>query len=45
MLKKHLYEAPDAELLVIDYEENLLASEFKPGQLEEGNSDWWDDED
>ena len=44
MLKKHLYEAPDAELLEMTIEENLLASEFKPGQLDEGSSDWWDDD-
>ena len=44
MLKKQLYEAPDAELLVVKFEENLLASPFKVNQLQEGNTSWWDDE-
>ena len=45
-MKKSFYETPEAELLLVKFEENLLASEFKPTQLQEGNTSWWaDDED
>ena len=44
MRKNQFYEAPDAELLVVRFEESLLASEFKVNQLQEGNSSWWADD-
>lgn len=45
MNKKQYFEAPQAELIVVRIEENMMASEFEVKQLEEGNSSWWDDED
>lgn len=45
MNKKLMYSAPEAELLVVRFEENMMASEFEVKQLEEGNSSWWVDED
>jgi len=46
MIKKSFYEAPEAELLLVKFEESFLASEFKVNQLQEGNTSWWaDDED
>ena len=44
MNKKLQYSAPEAELLVVRFEGNLMASEFEVKQLEEGNSSWWDDD-
>lgn len=41
---KNNYEQPSAELIVVRFEENLLASEFGVQQLQEGNSNWWQDE-
>ena len=44
MNKKLLYSAPEAELLVVKFEENMMTSEFEVKQLSEGNSSWWVDE-
>ena len=45
MIQKQLYSAPEAELLVVRFEGNFMASDFEVNQLKEGKSSWWDDED
>lgn len=43
-MNKKTYENPESELLMVRFEESMMASEFKVQQLEEGNSSWWDDD-
>ncbi len=44
-MKKKLYlESPQAELIIVRFEENMMASDFEVKQLQQGNSSWWDDE-
>lgn len=43
MKKKLMYEVPDAEVIVINCQKALMASDFETEQLKEGNSSWWDD--
>ncbi|MBR5678736.1 MAG: hypothetical protein IKX20_11485 [Paludibacteraceae bacterium] len=44
MHTKQFYEAPEAELLVVRFEENLMASPFTITQVEQGNTNWWEDD-
>ena len=50
MNKKQLYTAPEADLLVIRFEENIMSPSFSPNGLQQGNIlvvsgvfDDWDD--
>ena len=40
---KNNYEQPSAELIVVRFEENMMASDFETKQLQQGNTNWWDD--
>ncbi len=42
MIKK-TYENPESELICIRFEENMMASDFETKQLQQGNTNWWDD--
>lgn len=44
MNKKLYLEAPQAELIVVRFEENMMASDFETKQLQEGNTNWWTDD-
>jgi hypothetical protein len=41
---KNNYEQPSAELIVVRFEENMMASDFETKQLQEGNTNWWNDD-
>ena len=44
MNKKTYFEAPSAELIVVRFEENMMTSDFKVQQLQQGNTSWWEDD-
>ena len=44
MLKNQLYEAPDAELLVVRFEEAFLGGTYNPNGTEKGNERNGEDE-